>query len=205
MTNAFDVVDMFERTVASYCGARYGVAVESCSSALLLCCHFHKVSEGPPVELPARTYFSAANAVIHAGGKIKFEDLTWKGAYPFNPYPIMDAARRFTKGMCHWVQNKDWCVSFHGKKILNLGRGGMILTNNKDARDWYRAARFDGRTPGVPCAEDQLQMVGHHMYMTPETAAQGLVHMSFIADKNDDLTDRDPDLRLQEVYKPYIV
>ena len=31
--NVYDIVDLFEKTVASYAGARYAVAVDSCTSA----------------------------------------------------------------------------------------------------------------------------------------------------------------------------
>ena len=36
-------------------------------------------------------------------------------------------------------------VSFQIKKRIPIGRGGMILTDSKDAYDWFKYASYDGR------------------------------------------------------------
>ena len=66
-----------------------------------------------------------------------------------------------------YVAGQHQCVSFHWEKILGLGRGGAILTDDAKAAEWYRAARFDGRHEGVTPQEDEFQW-GIHAYMTPE-------------------------------------
>ena len=80
----------------------------------------------------------------------------------------------------------------------------MILTDNRQAYEWLKKARFDGRSQ-VPLSEDVLDMVGWNMYMTPEQAARGLMLFDLIKDK--DLPDMDstkqgyPDLSKVEAYK----
>jgi dTDP-4-amino-4,6-dideoxygalactose transaminase len=87
---------MFEEEVAHYTGAPYAVSTDNCTDALLLCCEYLKVKE---VTIPARTYLSVPQSIMHAGGIPQFEDVNWKGIYQLKPYPIYDAAKRFTSKM----------------------------------------------------------------------------------------------------------
>jgi len=181
---AYESVVNFENSIAEYAGSKYAIAVETCTAALLLSCAYKKVQE---VEIPKRTYVSVPCSIIHAGGKVKFRDEEWQGLYELKPYNIIDGALRFRKDM--YVSGSLHCLSFHFKKLLPIGRGGMILTDDKDARDWLIKARFDGRTEGVPLTEDNF-VLGWNMYMLPEQAARGLQVFEFI--KNKDLSDIDP-------------
>jgi dTDP-4-amino-4,6-dideoxygalactose transaminase len=176
----YKVVKEFEDAVSDWAGAKYGIAVESCTSALFLCCVYCKVKT---VTLPKYTYPSVACSVIHAGGNIKFTDEKWKGVYKLKPYPIIDGALRFRKGM---YQGGLHCLSFHNKKHLPIGRGGMIITDDGDARDWLVKARYDGRS-GLPLAQERIEMVGWNMYMTPEQAVRGLMLFSNTQDYNKDM------------------
>tara|TARA_Y100001973_G_C5173438_1_gene320458 strand:- start:20 stop:598 length:579 start_codon:yes stop_codon:yes gene_type:complete len=162
---------MFEETVADYTGSPYAVAVTSCTDALFLCCKYLNVSD---VTIPPKTYLSVPQSIIHAGGKVIFEDLEWEGIYQLKPYPIFDAAKRFTSGM--YQTGSFMCLSFHIKKLLDIGKGGMILTDDKTAVEWFKQARYEGRHE-VPYKEDDITMLGWNMYMTPEQAARGLALM----------------------------
>ena len=71
------------------------------------------------------------------------------------------------------------CLSFHHRKHLPIGRGGMILTNSKNKYNTLKLMRYDGRNNRIPYAKDKIKKVGYHMYMTPEQAAFGL----FLFDK----------------------
>lgn len=189
-TNPFKIVEMFETAVAEYSGARYGVAVESCTSALLLCCKFLNVKE---VTIPKKTYVGVPHSIVNAGGSVKFEDLEWVGNYFLKPYPIVDSARRFKRGM--YIPGTLYCVSFHWTKHLAIGRGGMILTDDPVAVEWLKRARFDGRREGVPPKEDSFNVPGYHFYMTPELAASGITRLFYMPDENEDLPNSDyPDL-----------
>lgn len=194
--NPFKIVEEFEKVVAAYAGAPYGVAVDSCTNALLLACEYCKVER---VRIPCRTYVGVACSILHAGGTIKFEDYNWHGFYQLNPYPIIDSARRFQSDM--YRRGTLYCVSFHWYKHLPLGRGGMILTDGPEEVEWLRRARFDGRTEGVPPKEDDFRIVGHHCYMAPELAARGLILMRNIPDYNPDLPEAEyPDLSKHSIF-----
>jgi hypothetical protein len=40
-------------------------------------------------------------SIIHSGAEVVFDDREWSGAYKLEPYPIFDAAKRFTSGYVH--------------------------------------------------------------------------------------------------------
>lgn len=163
---------MFEEEIAEYTGAQYAVSVDSCTNALFLCCTYLKVRE---VTIPSKTYLSVPMSIIHSGGQVVFdkrpETNHWRGAYQLKPYPIYDAAKRLTTNM--YVPGSYMCLSFHIKKHLGIGKGGMILTDNKEAVDWFKKARYEGRSEKY-YKEDNISSLGWNMYMTPQEAAQGL-------------------------------
>jgi dTDP-4-amino-4,6-dideoxygalactose transaminase len=163
-----DVIRQFEKTIAKHCGSPYAVTVESCTAAIFLCCCYFKVHE---VIIPKKTYYSVPMAIKHAGGKPVFEDKEWIGAYELFPYPIIDSAMRFKKNM--FRKGHLHCLSFHYAKHIPIGRGGMILTDSKKARDWFRLMRNDGRRE-IPKELDRVKKMGWNFYMTPEQAARGL-------------------------------
>lgn len=181
MTNPYKIVEMFEETIADYAGSKYAVAVESCTAAIFLCLMYKKYISKLPTEIdiPAKTYPGVACAIIHAGSKIKFVKRSWGGEYHLFPSNIWDAALRFKRGMYHGGFQ---CLSFHIKKLLPIGRGGMILTDDFQAVKWLRKARFDGRNP-VPLQDDSFDMLGWNMYMSPDHAARGLQLFQVIENK----------------------
>lgn len=175
--NPYEVVRVFEQKIAEWAGAKYGVAVESGTAALFLSCAYKQVKE---VTIPKFTYPSVPCSIIHAGGKVKFSDDKWSGVYELAPYNIIDGALRFQPGM---YKGGLHCLSFHMKKHLPIGRGGMILTDDAEAVKWLKRARFDGRDE-VPLGEDNLEILGWNMYMTPEQAIRGLQLFSTIQFKS---------------------
>lgn len=187
--NPFKIVEMFEEEVANYTGAKYAVSVDNCTNALFLCCKFLNVGE---VTIPSKTYLSVPQSIIHAGGEVIFDkrDVTnsWSGIYQLKPYPIYDAAKRFTSNM--YIPNTFMCLSFHIKKTLKIGKGGMILTDNEEAVKWFKKARYEGRSEKL-YHEDDIDMLGWNMYMTPQQASHGLTLMQNIKLNNNDLGEND--------------
>ncbi len=167
---AYKVVDDFEKTIADWCGSKYAVAVESCTAALFLTLMYVGVKD-EEVEIPCFTYPSVPCQIIHAGGKVKFVEKNWTKEYQLGDTGIWDSALRFDKGM---YQSGFTCLSFHSKKLLPIGRGGMILTDDYEAYKWLKKARFDGRDE-VALGDDELTMLGWNMYMMPEQASRGLM------------------------------
>src|SRR3990167_6384950 len=170
--NPYTVVIEFEERIAEWAGSKYGVAVESGTAAIFLSLMWTKEQLGNigNVWIPKYTYPSVPCSIIHAGGTVKFKDFDWQGEYQLGLLNIWDSALRFKKGMYHGGFQ---CISFHIKKHLPIGRGGMILTNDEKASRWLKKARFDGREP-IPLLEDNFTMLGWNLYMTPEQAARGI-------------------------------
>ena len=195
MNNPYRVVKLFEQEVATYTNAPFAVAVDSCTNALFLCCTYLKVNN---VTIPKKTYLSVPQSIIHAGGKVSFEDCDWKGVYQLKPYNIYDAAKRFTSNM--YIPQSYMCLSFHIKKHLKLGKGGMILTDNLDAVEWFKKARYEGRSE-KKYTEDDIEMLGWNMYMTPELAARGLALMQNYPQNNEDLLEDYRDLTEFTIFK----
>jgi dTDP-4-amino-4,6-dideoxygalactose transaminase len=170
--NPYKIVRMFEEEIANYTGAPYAVSIDSCTNALFLICKYLEVGE---VTIPSKTYLSVPQSIIHAGGEVVFdrreETNHWKGIYQLKPYPIYDAAKRLKKDM--YIPNTYMGLSFHIKKLLPIWKGGMILTDNAEAADWFKKARYEGRSEKF-YKEDDITFHGWNMYMTPQQAAQGL-------------------------------
>ena len=179
--NPYKIVKMFEEEVAEYTGAPYAVSIDSCTNALFLCLKYLNAEE---VIVPRKTYLSVPQSVLHAGAKLKFSNENWQGIYQLKPYPIWDSAKRFKSGM--YIPNTFMCLSFHIKKHINIGKGGMILTDNKEAVEWFKKARYEGRSEKF-YKEDDIDMLGWNMYMTPQQAAHGLALMQNIPKSNPDL------------------
>ena len=68
-------VDEFERNVAEYCGAKYGVAVSSGTAALHAACSVAGISWGDDAITTPITFAATANAVTYCGGKPVFADI----------------------------------------------------------------------------------------------------------------------------------
>jgi dTDP-4-amino-4,6-dideoxygalactose transaminase len=183
--NPYNIVKMFEDEVARYTGSKYAVSVDSCTNAIFLCCKYLNVSD---VIIPSKTYLSVPQSIIHAGGNVIFDKRrevnNWVGIYQLEPYNIYDAAKRFTSNM--YIPNTLMCLSFHIKKHLKISKGGMILTDNIDAVNWLKKARYEGRSEKL-YHDDDIDMLGWNMYMTPQEAAHGLSLMQNMPLYNPDL------------------
>ena len=170
--NPYKIVRMFEEEIANYTGAPYAISIDSCTNALFLICKYLEVGE---VTIPSKTYLSVPQSIIHAGGEVVFdrreETNNWNGIYQLKPYPIYDAAKRLKKDM--YIDGTFMGLSFHIKKLLPIWKGGMILTDNAEAADWFKKARYEGRSEKF-YKEDDITFHGWNMYMTPQQAAQGL-------------------------------
>lgn len=216
--NAHKITAEFEKALCDYTGALYAVAIDNCSNALFLALYYElRVKDqayskkitgaNPTITIPRHTYPSVPCEIIHAGGKVAFDkDGNWPdgkitGMYPLLGTNIFDSALRFT---CNMVSSGyHYCLSFTGPyKHLKLGKGGAILTDNEQAYNWFKKARFSGRSE---CSYhddnfDDNPVVGWNFYMMPEIAARGLQMMAQFYDKdgkpkhNEDLCLPYPDL-----------
>lgn len=182
--NPYKIVQMFEEEIALYTGAPYAISVDSCTNALFLVCKYLKVKE---ITIPCQTYLSVPMSIINAGGEVIFdksvETNEWSGYYQLKPYLVFDSAKRLTSNM--YIPNSYMCLSFHIKKQLGIGKGGMILTDNIEAAEWFKKARYEGRSEKF-YKDDSIDTIGWNMYMTPQEAAQGLCLLQNYPENNID-------------------
>ena len=202
----YKITEDFESALSKYTNAPYVVTVDNQSNALFLALMYEKVS-GQEITIPSRTYPSVPCEIIHAGAKVKFQQVegtTLKGAYQLHPTNVWDSALRFTADM--YIPNTHMCISFTGPyKHFKLSKGGAILTDNEDAYKWFKRARYSGRNE---CSyhEDNLDMLGWNFYMMPELATRGMLLMNQFYNmdgskkENADLELPYPDLSKFEIY-----
>ena len=204
---AYKITEEFERLLCDYTGAPYAVTVDNQSNALFLSLYYENI-KGQEITIPSRTYPSVPCEIIHAGGKVNFEQTegtTLKGAYQLKPTKVWDSALRFTADM--YIPNTHMCISFTGPyKHLKLSKGGAILTDDHEAYLWFKRARYSGRNE---CSyhDDNFDMLGWNFYMMPEIATRGVLMMSQFyyyngtKKSNQDLELPYPDLSKYPIYQ----
>jgi dTDP-4-amino-4,6-dideoxygalactose transaminase len=159
----------FEYEMAHFYGAPYAVATDCCTHAIELCLRLFN-----PVAVTCPNYTYASIPMTFEKLKIQwhFHDIHWKDYYFIGNTNIIDAAVYWEKN--GYIRNTMMCLSFQFKKHLNIGRGGMILLDNKQQYEQLLKMRYDGRTDDKPWAEQDIDTLGYHYYMTPEQAEIGL-------------------------------
>jgi dTDP-4-amino-4,6-dideoxygalactose transaminase len=180
LNDPWDIVDLFEKKVAKFTGSKYAIAVDCCTNALFLSLKYFNSKK--KLIIPENTYISILSAIKLANYNFKVKKIKWEGSYLLNPLPIIDSATRFTKKM--YQKNTFTCLSFHHRKHLPIGRGGMILLDSKKAYNWLKEARYDGRNLKINYSKDNFKIAGWHMYMTPEQAFYGLGLLKKFKDNN---------------------
>ncbi len=68
-------VPLFEKVVSDYCGAEYGVAVNSATSALHIACLTLGLGEGDWLWTSPNSFVASANCGLYCGAKVDFVDI----------------------------------------------------------------------------------------------------------------------------------
>ena len=218
-------VDQFEKKWSDFTGAKYSIAVTSCTSALHLSLVALGIKAGDEVIVPAFTWISTANVVEHVGAKLVFCDIDintfnidvaqieskitkyTKAIIPVHLFGLAadmsvindiakkhnlkvveDAACGF--GSRYHKQHvgtfgDTGCFSFHPRKAITTGEGGMITTNDKVLAEKLRCFRDHGavmsdlqRHQGSkPYLLADHQEAGFNQRMTDLQAALGSAQM----------------------------
>lgn len=169
----FEYVEKFEQKIAEFYESPYAVVTDSCTHAIELCLRYKNFNN---IKIPNHTYISIPFTLKKLNLNWQFEYLEWKDFYYLNNTNIIDAAVYWKKG--GYIKNTFMCLSFQYKKHLSLGRGGAVLLQNKEEYDIIKKMSYDGRIPNIPWKEQNIDTVGYHYYMTPETAKLGLEKIS---------------------------
>ena len=194
---SFNVINKFEKEVAKFFGSPYAVAVDCCTHGVELCLRYTEAEE---IEVPKRTYISIPFLANKLGIDLVWKDENWTDYY-YVTDKVIDAAVLWKEGS--YLPNTYMCVSFQFRKHLSLGRGGIILTDNEDAAIELRKMVYDGRLSDVPWREQNINTMGYHYYMTPETATLGLEKLpeAISTPPTQWVVEDWPDLTKMEVFK----
>ena len=168
---SFEIIKQFENEIAEFFGSSYAIAVDSCTHGIELCLRYTKETK---INVPKRTYLSVPFLAEKMGLEREWRDEEWEDYYTINygNKRIIDAAVLWKKDS--YLPNTFMCISFQYQKHLSLGRGGIILLDNEDDYLTLKKMSYDGRLPNIPWRDQNIDTVGFHYYMTPETAKLGL-------------------------------
>jgi len=173
---AFDAILEFEQALAKYTGAPYAVMTDCCTHAIELCLRYQKPSH---CAFTAFTYLSIPMIMHKLGIEYRLIPEVWTGEYQFHGTTIWDSARRLERGMYRADQMQ--CVSFGHNKPLQIGHGGAILLDDKEAYGILLQQRYDGRDLAhAPWQAQRTFMVGYHYRPTIEDARIGLEKLDFV-------------------------
>jgi hypothetical protein len=165
---SFQIIEEFEKEVAKFFGAPYAVATDCCTHGLELSLRYKNTKK---ISVPKHTYLSVPMLADKLNLDLEWRDEKWQDYYYLTD-DIIDAAVLWKPNS--YIPNTYMSVSFQFKKHLSLGRGGIILFDNKNAYDILKKMSYDGRNPDLPWTEQNIKTIGYHYYMTPETAELGL-------------------------------
>lgn len=147
-----EAVGQFEREFAAYVGAKYAIALVNGTATLHTALVALGVKPGDRVAVPPLTMSATTIAVLQAGAVPKFVDVSadsWlmdgyaggaKVAVPVSLYglsplmwvsscPVVDDAAQSLRA--HRPHQAFTSYSFQASKILPLGEGGMLVTNDE--------------------------------------------------------------------------
>lgn len=200
-------VAAFERAFADYVGARYAIALCNGTATLHTALVALGVKPGDKVAVPPLTMSATTIAVLHAGATPVFVDVdpkTWlmgspweeRASIPVSLYGLCDPqggngfVDRRVDDAAQTLRQHSGCAftsySFQASKILPLGEGGMLVTNDEalatKAREFsslgYRMRadqpRIDPAILKHPTYE-RHHSLGWNYRMNDLTAAAGLV------------------------------
>lgn len=158
----FKVVEEFEKQVAKFFGALYGVATDSATHAIELCLRYTKAKY---INCPKHTYLSVPMLANKLGIDLRWTDEEWVDYYNLT-HIVIDAAVLWRKDS--YLSETMMCVSMQYQKHLSVGRLGVILLDDKKAAMQLKKMSYDGRIPNIPWREQNVDTFGFHYYAQPE-------------------------------------
>jgi dTDP-4-amino-4,6-dideoxygalactose transaminase len=219
----------FERDVAAYVGAAYGVATSNCTTALHLALVLHGIGPGDEVIVPSFTFIATANSVLYTGATPVFVDIDPR-THNIDPGAIEAAitprtraimpvhqlglaaemdrlaaiARRHQlviiedgapaigatyKGRRIGGLGHPTCLSFHPRKVITTGEGGMLLTDDAQMAERARTLRAHGmsisdlaRHNADRAVIESYHELGYNYRMTDMQAAIGIEQLRRLDD-----------------------
>lgn len=177
-------VEEFEKRIADFTGAKYAVAVNSCTSGQFIMSRIIGLQPRDEVIIPSFSWISTANSVEFLGAKAVFCDIDintfdidaaqieekitkkTKAIYPVHLFGLaadMQAVMKIANkhhikvvedcacGLGAEIGNKHvglfglgGILSFHPRKSITTGEGGMVITGKKSVADMVMMLREHG-------------------------------------------------------------
>jgi dTDP-4-amino-4,6-dideoxygalactose transaminase len=166
---SFKIVNEFEEMIADFFNAPFAVAVDSCTHAIELSL---RLSKPNLIQLPKHTYVGIAMLASKLAIDLEFVNNPWQNFYHIGHTRVIDAAVLWKKHS--YMTNSFMCLSFQYQKHINIGRGGMILTDCEESYKKLIKMSYDGRDRNIPWRDQDISTTGYHYYMTPEYAKTGI-------------------------------
>jgi dTDP-4-amino-4,6-dideoxygalactose transaminase len=192
-----NTVTEFENKIAEFFNAPYAIAVDSCTHGVELCLRY---TNADSISVPKNTYLSIPFLSHKLNIELEWRNEDWKDYYYLTD-SVIDAAVLWKKNS--YVPKTFMSLSFQYQKHLSLGRGGIILTDNYEATLQLKKMSYDGRLPSIPWREQNIDTIGYHYYMTPETANLGLEKLenAINTEPRKWVTNDWPDLTQMDIFK----
>lgn len=220
-----EVTKRFEDKVASYVGAKHAVATCNCTVALELCLKALDIKG--EVTVPDFTHLATAQAVINAGATPVLVDVdldlytvrcdycpatkaaipvSWAGnpmwSVHYDSTVIEDAACSLgaTSNIEKWKQYNDVsasCFSFHPRKLITTGEGGMVVTNEEELADKVRNLKNFGAGGGNYKLNDVASSIGLAQMDKIDKIINRRIEMAKVYDE---LLDSDPLIKIPQNY-----
>ncbi len=214
----------FEKALSEYVGARFGIATNSCTSALHLSLLLSGIAPGDEVICPSFTCMATANAIHHVGATPVFVEIDPR-TFNLDPAHVEEAITPKTRGIMavHQIglsadmdeliriaQDHDLvivedaatalggeykgkrigalgsptCFSFHPRKVITSGEGGMITTDDETFMEKARIVRAHGasisdleRHHAKGTIYASYPVVGYNYRMTDMQGVMGTIQM----------------------------
>ena len=163
-----NVVEIFEKTIAEYVGAKYACSINSATNAIFL----SMLNKNVTVDLPSMIPPVVANALVTSGNKINFIDnVEWVGdsyvLHQFDDYKIVDSAQKLEENQFEKECNPEDLMffSFYPTKPLGGSDGGIMVTDDYEKYRWFKSAVLNGMSFADNNWERKISFPGYKMYM----------------------------------------
>jgi dTDP-4-amino-4,6-dideoxygalactose transaminase len=217
-------VEEFEQRFAAYTGAKYAVALSSCTTALHCALISARVGLGHEVICPSLSFIATANAIRYTGATPVFAEIdpstynidihaaanlitpktrailiVHQMGMPADIDAFSDLCRKHGlvliedaacaagsvyKGKKIGFHSDLVCFSFHPRKIITTGDGGMVTTSNPDIAAGIKRMRHHGmsvsdmvRHHSKQVITEEYPEIGYNYRMTDIQAAVGIVQL----------------------------
>ena len=214
-------VQEFEEKFAAYVGAKFAVAVSSCTTALHLAMIVSGIGPGDEVICPSMSYIATANCIQYVGATPVFAEIDPEN-YNLDASDVRKKITKKTKALLivHQIgmpadidtfisiakennlkliedaacaigssykgnkigSHSDLvCFSFHPRKVISTGDGGMISTSNHEYASRLKLLRQHGMSVNDRVRHDSKSVIfedhlelGYNYRMTDIQAAVGI-------------------------------